>query len=66
LAQNKNIVFTRDQLLEKVWDYSYMGDTRTVDVHIKCLREKLRNSSANWEIKTVWGVGYKMEVRQDV
>lgn len=63
LLQNKNIVFTRDQLLEKIWDYTYSGDTRTVDVHIKCLREKLTSSSPNWEIKTVWGVGYKMEVK---
>ncbi|WP_353853194.1 response regulator transcription factor [Dehalobacter restrictus] len=66
LAQNKNIVFTREQLLEKVWDYSYLGDTRTVDVHIKCIREKLQNNSSDWEIKTIWGVGYKMEVKQDV
>lgn len=65
-AQNKNIVFTREQLLEKVWDYSYLGDTRTVDVHIKCIREKLQNNSSGWEIKTIWGVGYKMEVEQDV
>ncbi len=63
LLQNKNIVFTRDQLLEKIWDYTYTGDTRTVDVHIKCLREKLNNDSPNWEIKTIWGVGYKLEVR---
>jgi len=66
LAQNKNIVFTREQLLEKVWDYSYLGDTRTVDVHIKCLREKLKNTFSGWEIKTIWGVGYKMEVKLDV
>ncbi|XCH79124.1 MAG: response regulator transcription factor [Candidatus Dehalobacter alkaniphilus] len=66
LAQNKNIVFTREQLLEKIWDYSYLGDTRTVDVHIKCLREKLKNHSSGWEIKTIWGVGYKLEVKQDV
>lgn len=63
LVQNKNIVFTRDQLLEKIWDYSYSGDTRTVDVHIKCLREKLASGSPKWEIKTIWGVGYKMEIR---
>jgi len=63
LLQNRNIVFTRDQLLEKIWDYTYSGDTRTVDVHIKCLREKLAGKSPNWEIKTIWGVGYKMEVR---
>ncbi|RJE49180.1 MULTISPECIES: response regulator transcription factor [unclassified Dehalobacter] len=63
LAQNKNIVFTREQLLERIWDYSYLGDTRTVDVHIKCLREKLKNDSTGWEIKTIWGVGYKLEVK---
>jgi DNA-binding response OmpR family regulator len=63
LLQNKNIVFTRDQLLAKIWDYTYSGDTRTVDVHIKCLREKLAGKSPNWEIRTIWGVGYKMEVR---
>ncbi|ODA40907.1 response regulator transcription factor [Desulfosporosinus sp. BG] len=66
LAKNKNIVFTREQLLEKIWDYMYAGDTRTVDVHIKCLREKLKNASGGWEIKTVWGVGYKLEVKSDV
>ena len=65
LAQNKNIVFTREQLLEKIWDYCYLGDTRTVDVHIKCLREKLKNHSSEWEIKTVWGVGYKLEVKRE-
>lgn len=63
LLENKNIVFTRDQLLEKIWDYSYSGDTRTVDVHIKCLREKLKNKSPDWSIKTIWGVGYKLEVK---
>jgi len=63
LAKNKNIVFTREQLLEKIWDYFQSGDTRTVDVHIKCLREKLRNASTAWKIKTVWGVGYKLEVQ---
>ena len=63
LLQNKNIVFTRDQLLEKIWDYTYSGDTRTVDVHIKCLREKLKSRSENWGIKTIWGVGYKMEAK---
>ncbi len=62
LLTNRNIVFTREQLLEKIWDYSYMGDTRTVDVHIKCIREKLSIKSKVWEIKTVWGVGYKLEV----
>ena len=63
LAKNKNIVFTREQLLEKVWDYFQSGDTRTVDVHIKCLRKKLKNASTVWKIKTVWGVGYKVEVK---
>ena len=64
LLTNKNIVFTREQLLEKIWDYSYSGDTRTVDVHIKCLREKLSSKSLKWEIKTIWGVGYKLEVNE--
>ncbi|AET67917.1 response regulator with CheY-like receiver domain and winged-helix DNA-binding domain [Desulfosporosinus orientis DSM 765] len=63
LAKNKNIVFTREQLLEKLWDYNNAGDTRTVDVHIKCLREKLKNTTGGWKIKTIWGVGYKMEVQ---
>ncbi len=63
LLKNKNIVFTRDQLLEKIWGYSYSGDTRTVDVHIKCLREKLECRAKGVEIKTVWGVGYKLETR---
>ena len=63
LAKNKNIVFTREQLLEKIWDYYHSGDTRTVDVHIKCLREKLKNACTGWKIKTVWGVGYKLEVQ---
>lgn len=62
LMENKNIVFTREQLLDKIWDYSYPGDTRTVDVHIKCLRKKLNNNSNHWRIKTIWGVGYKLEV----
>ncbi len=61
LASNKNKVFTRDQLLCEVWGYDYPGDSRTVDVHIKRLREKL-NSGEQWEIQTVWGVGYKFEV----
>jgi DNA-binding response OmpR family regulator len=63
LLKNKNIVFTRDQLLEKIWDYSYSGDTRTVDVHIKSLRDKLGNGPDCCDIKTIWGVGYKMEVK---
>ena len=62
LARNKNIVFTRDQLLEKLWGYTHSGDTRTVDAHIKALRDKLACPSPGWEIKTIWGVGYKMEV----
>ena len=62
LAQHKNQVFTREKLLDKIWGYEYIGDTRTVDVHIKRIREKLSNEN-NWEIKTVWGVGYKFEVK---
>lgn len=62
LAKKPNQVFTRDQLLDKLWDYEYMGDSRTVDVHIKRLREKL-NENHNWAITTVWGKGYKFEVR---
>jgi two-component system response regulator ResD len=62
LARNKNRVFTREQLLCEVWGYDYPGDSRTVDVHIKRLREKLHDG-ANWELETVWGVGYKFEVK---
>lgn len=62
LANNKNKVFTREQLLCEVWGYDYPGDSRTVDVHIKRLREKLQGGS-NWQIETVWGVGYKFEVK---
>ena len=62
LAQNFNRVYTRDQLLNKVWSFDYLGDSRTVDVHIKRLREKLQGASRRWELKTVWGVGYKFEV----
>ena len=62
LASNYNRVFTRDQLLDKVWGFDYLGDSRTVDVHIKRLREKLEGSSERWVIKTVWGVGYKFEL----
>lgn len=61
LANNKNKVFTREQLLCEVWGYDYPGDSRTVDVHIKRLREKL-SGGENWQIETVWGVGYKFEV----
>lgn len=63
LASNPNRVFTREQLLEEVWGFDYFGDSRTVDVHIKRLREKLEDVSGNWQLKTVWGVGYKFEVR---
>lgn len=62
LASNKNKVFTREQLLCEVWGYDYPGDSRTVDVHIKRLREKL-SGGAEWQIETVWGVGYKFEVK---
>ncbi len=62
LAANPNRVFTREQLLEKVWGFDYYGDSRTVDVHIKRLREKLEGVDGNWQLKTVWGVGYKFEV----
>lgn len=62
LAKNPNQMFTRDHLLDKLWGYDYIGDSRTVDVHIKRLREKL-NESYNWSISTVWGKGYKFEVR---
>lgn len=62
LASKPNQVFTRDQLLDRLWDYEYMGDSRTVDVHIKRLREKL-NDNHNWSIATVWGKGYKFEVK---
>ncbi|WP_418790874.1 response regulator [Phosphitispora sp. TUW77] len=60
LLRNPNIVFTREKLLEKVWGYDYMGETRTVDVHIKRLREKFA-ADPKWQISTVWGVGYKLE-----
>lgn len=62
LASNKNRVFTREQLLCEVWGYDYPGDSRTVDVHIKRLREKIEGG-INWQIETVWGVGYKFEVK---
>ena len=64
LASNYNRVFTRDQLLDKVWGYDIAGDSRTVDVHIKRLREKLEGVSDKWVLKTVWGVGYKFELLQ--
>ena len=63
LAKNPNRVFTRDQLLDEIWGFKYFGDSRTVDVHIKRIREKLENVSEKWNIKTVWGVGYKFETR---
>ena len=62
LAKNFNRVFTRDQLLNKVWSFDYLGDSRTVDVHVKRLREKLEGVSDKWILKTVWGVGYKFEL----
>ena len=61
LASNSNHVFKRDQLLDKVWGFDYLGDSRTVDVHVKRLREKLEGVSDRWALKTVWGVGYKFE-----
>ena len=64
LASHPNRTFSRELLLEKVWDYTYCGETRTVDTHIKRLRQKLRSSDETpWDIKTVWGVGYRFEVR---
>jgi|LSQX01.2.fsa_nt_gb DNA-binding response OmpR family regulator len=62
LASNPNQVFTREQLLDHIWGYEYYGDTRTVDVHIKRLREKIKDHS-DWSLSTVWGIGYKFEVR---
>ena len=64
LASNPNRVYTRDQLLDEVWGFEYCGDSRTVDVHIKRLREKLEGVSDKWTLKTVWGVGYKFEVKE--
>lgn len=63
LASNANQVFSREQLIEQVWGYDYLGDTRTIDVHVKRLRSKLRHAEQDWHIKTVWGVGYKFEVK---
>ena len=63
LASHSNKVFTREQLLEQVWGFDYFGDSRTVDVHIKRIREKLTPTDVNWQVKTVWGVGYKFEVK---
>ncbi len=62
LASSPNHVFTREQLLDQIWGYEYIGDTRTVDVHIKRLREKIKDHN-NWKISTIWGIGYKFEVR---
>lgn len=63
LASNPNRVFTRDQLLDEVWGFDYYGDSRTVDVHVKRIREKLEGVSDKWELKTVWSVGYKFETK---
>ena len=64
LASNPNRVYTRDQLLDEVWGFDYYGDSRTVDVHVKRLREKLEGVSPKWELKTVWSVGYKFETKE--
>lgn len=64
LCYHPNKVFTRDQLLDEVWGYDFFGDSRTVDVHVKRLREKLEGFDEFWQLKTVWGVGYKFEVKQ--
>lgn len=64
LASHPNRVFTRDQLLDEVWGFEYYGDSRTIDVHVKRLREKLENAGDQWSLKTVWGVGYKFEVKE--
>ena len=64
LASSPNRVYTRNQLLDEVWGFDYFGDSRTVDVHVKRLREKLEGVSDQWSLKTVWGVGYKFEVQQ--
>ena len=64
LASHPNMVFTREQLLEREWGFAFFGDSRTVDVHIKRLREKLEGVSDKWCLKTVWGVGYKFEVKE--
>lgn len=65
LASNPNRVYTRDQLLDEVWGFDYYGDSRTIDVHIKRLREKLEGVSDKWSLKTVWGVGYKFELNDE-
>ncbi len=66
LAANPNRVFSREQLLEYVWEFGFLGDSRTVDVHIKRLREKLDGVSEKWALRTVWGIGYKFEVRKQL
>lgn len=63
LASNPNKVYTREQLLNEIWGYDFVGDSRTVDVHVKRLREKIETENVNWSLKTVWGVGYKFEVK---
>lgn len=63
LCSHPNKVYTRDQLLNEVWGYDYYGDSRTVDVHVKRLREKIDGASDNWSLRTIWGVGYKFEVK---
>ena len=63
LASHPNRVFTREQLLEDVWGFDYFGDSRTVDVHVKRIREKIEGLSESWQLKTVWSVGYKFEVK---
>ena len=63
LASSPNQVFTREQLLDHIWGYEYIGDTRTVDVHIKRLREKIKGND-KWALTTVWGIGYKFEVKR--
>lgn len=64
LCGHPNRVYTRDQLLDEVWGFEYYGDSRTIDVHVKRLREKLEGASEQWQLKTVWGVGYKFEVKE--
>ena len=66
LASHPNRVFTRNQLLDDVWGFEYFGDSRTVDVHVKRLREKIDGASEKWSLKTVWGVGYKFELNTDL
>jgi DNA-binding response OmpR family regulator len=64
LASRPNKVFTREQLIEQVWGYDYLGDSRTIDVHVKRVRQKIERPGQIWEIKTVWGVGYKFEIKE--